>query len=124
MLIWVMKESVAAMSSSVGAPLFNSSRPLLCLRESDQELLLAALTRGTDEEIGLALGLTRDAVKARWRSTLARIAKVKPDLVAGESNGESRGPQKRHRVVAYVREHFEELRCYDWRTGAGRSAGR
>jgi hypothetical protein len=83
---------------------------------------MAALAGGTDDEIGRALGLTRDAVKARWRSTLARIGEAMRDLVTDGGIGASRGPQKRHRVIAYVREHFEELRCYDWRAGASRSA--
>jgi hypothetical protein len=107
--------SVADVPSSAGLGIFIYKEPVLRLRETDQELLLAAIEGGTDEEIGIRLGLNQNAVKARWRSAPARIAEARPDLVECEDRGEGRGPQKRHHILAYVREHFEELRPYDWR---------
>jgi hypothetical protein len=109
------RESVAQVPSSVGLGIFVYKEPELRLRVTDQELLLAALTGATDQEIGCVLGLTQDAVKARWRSALARIAEARPDLIDRDDRLEGRGPQKRHRVLAYIRDHFEELRPFEWR---------
>jgi DNA-binding CsgD family transcriptional regulator len=114
--------SVADVPSSAGLAIFVYQEPVLRLRETDQELLLAAINGATDEEIGLRLGLSQNTVKARWRSALARIGEARPDLVACDNRGEGRGPQKRHRILAYVRDHFEELRPYDWRTRNRRSS--
>jgi hypothetical protein len=106
-------ESVKAAPASLGNILFSYREPLLGLRCSDQELLQAALVGATDVEIARHLGVTLGAVKARWRSTFVRIAEVMPDLVADAGGREGRGAQKRHRVLAYVRNHPEELRPYD-----------
>jgi hypothetical protein len=109
------RRSVADFPSSVGFQVFNYAEPVLRLRETDQELLLAALKGGTDEDLGSTLRLTQDAVKARWRAVFARIAEAKPDLVEDDGRVQGRGRQKRHRVLGYLREHLEELRPYDWR---------
>ena len=85
---------------------------MLRLRQSDQQLLLAAQDGATDWELTAKLGLTLAGVKARWRSTFARIALVRSDLVSDEDTGKNRGLQKRHGVLAYVREHPEELTPY------------
>jgi hypothetical protein len=116
------REIVAANPASVGTNLFQYTEPVLRLSPSDQELLLAALDGATDEELVGILSLSKDAVKARWRSTLARIAKVNPDLVADDGKASGRGSQKRHRVLAYVREHPEELRPYDWSVARRKAA--
>jgi hypothetical protein len=74
--------------------------------------LSAAIEGQTDSDLAVSLHLTVPAVKARWRSIFARCARLRPE-VAPEFYGEgSRGPQKRHRVLAYLREHPEELRPF------------
>jgi hypothetical protein len=104
--------TAVAIPGSLANVLFNYSEPVLRLRETDQQLLLAAQNGATDWELTAKLGLTLTAVKARWRSTFARIAEVKSDLLMDLENGKGRGLQKRHRVLAYVRKHPEELRPY------------
>ena len=108
------RESATVSPGSVGNVIFRIQKPLLRLRESDQQLLLAALNGATDAELAVELGITSAAVKARWRSAFARVAKVLPSLVDEADNREGRGTQKRHRVLAYMRTHPEELRPYDW----------
>ncbi len=120
-LSYATRSTVAAVPSSAGFGVFNYMAPVLRLRETDQDLLLAALSGLTDEELSSRLRLTQNAVKARWRSVLARTAAAKPELVAQDDYREGRGSQKRHRVLAYVREHYEELRPYDWRVHDGRA---
>jgi hypothetical protein len=110
------RESAQAESSSVANILFGFREPVLRLRDSDQRMLLTALRGDTDQELATELGLTLSAVKARWRSTFARTAEKMPDLLDGINGGDARGTQKRHRVLAHVRRHPEELRPYLWRT--------
>ena len=108
------RESVQDLPGSLGNVLFRFREPALRLRDSDQQLLVAALRGATDQELTSVLGFTLSAVKARWRSTIARVEESMPDLVRDVFNHEGRGTQKRHRVLDYVRSHPEELRPFDW----------
>lgn len=103
-----------AVTGSVGNVVFRNSEPLLRLRQSEQQLLIAALDGGTDAELASTLRLKVPAVKARWRSVFARIAELKPELVNDIDGRHGRGSQKRNRIVAYVRDHPEDLRPYAW----------
>jgi hypothetical protein len=107
-------ESVRAVPASLGNVIFRYRDPLLRLRDSDQQLLLCALGGATDQELSTRLGLKVSGVKARWRSAFARIEQALPSLAADVGDLGCRGIQKRHRVLAYVRDHQEELRPYDW----------
>jgi hypothetical protein len=110
---YVATEEVAlAQPFSIQVTIFKNREPLLRLSGAEQELLWAALEGQTDAELAVSLHLTMPAVKARWRSIFARFARLKPE-VAPEFYGEgSRGPQKRHRVLAYLRGYPEELRPF------------
>ncbi len=112
-------ESAKAEPASLGNILFSFREPVLHLRDSDQQLLLAARKGSTDRELTTELGVTLSAVKARWRSTFARIEDVMPALVSDVNGHDGRGAQKRHRVLAYVRNHPEEPRPYDWKRRTG-----
>jgi len=114
-------ESVQATRASLGNVLFSYREPFLRLRDSDQQLLLAALSGATDDELAAKLGITFSAVKARWRSIFARISQAMPSLLSALANRVGRGAQKRHSVIAYVRSHPEELRPYDWKSQQERS---
>ncbi len=113
-LFLMTRESVQGMPGSVGNVLFSIREPTLRLRDSDQQLLLAALRGATDQELASGLGFKLSAVKARWRSTIARVEETMPELVRDVVDHQGRGAQKRHRVLAYVRNHPEELRPFDW----------
>jgi hypothetical protein len=106
--------TAAQVAGSLGNVICTYTEPVLRLRQSDQQLLLAAQNGATDLELTAKLGLRLPAVKARWRSTFARVALVRSDLVNDQDTGNNRGLQKRHGVLAYVREHPEELRPYTW----------
>jgi DNA-binding CsgD family transcriptional regulator len=115
-LFLMTRESAQGMPGSVGNALFSIREPALRLRDSDQQLLMAALRGATDQELASGLGFTLSTVKARWRSAIARVEETMPDLVRDAVHREGRGAQKRHRVLAYVRSHPEELRPFDWTT--------
>lgn len=93
----------------------HNREPILGLRSIDQELLEAALRGTTDMELSEELGLKLPALKKRWASVFNRVAIAKPDLLPGLDDNldrQTRGRQKKHRLLAYVREHPEELRPF------------
>jgi hypothetical protein len=98
---------------SVAMPYFHYTPPVLNLTEKDQQLLIAALEGATDDQLAPRLGLPPATVKARWRSLLARTEQAKPEWQPAHDDATGRGPQRRHRILAYCREHPEELRPYD-----------
>lgn len=111
------KQDAVAVPYSFAISMFHYEVPVLRLRETDQQLLLAALVGRTDAELSADLGVPIQTIKKRWISVFERIARTKPELFEAVPPGgdEGRGPQKRHHVLSYVRGHPEELRPYDWR---------
>ncbi len=96
------------------APVFlKRLRPSARLSAAEQELLLSALLGHTDAELAVSLKLSLPAVKARWRSIMARMAQVDQTPAPEFMGTTGRGPQKRHRLLAWLRDHPEELRPYD-----------
>jgi hypothetical protein len=126
----ISREIAFATPYSTAATMYHYREPSLGFRESDQRLLLAALRDATDAQLALKLGVSVSTIKKRWISIFARFEEIKPELL-GISPGEmpnepTRGPQKRHHVLGYVRAHPEELRPYAERKGRGskdRAAG-
>jgi hypothetical protein len=109
------RESARGAPYSVAARLYQYEPPVLRLRPGEQSLLLAALSGQTDAELSVDLGLNIEAIKKRWMSVFARVDQFKPEILgSAEPPADRRGPQKRHRVVAYVRAHPQELRPYAW----------
>jgi hypothetical protein len=95
--------------------MYRYQAPVLRLRPAEQKLLAAALAGKTDAELSGDLDLSIEAIKKRWMSIFARVDQFKPEILSSaEAESEGRGPQKRHRVVAYVRTHPEELRPFSW----------
>ncbi len=114
-LVFLTRENTLAYPASIGASLFLPRVPTLGLRREDQELLLAATDGATDQDVAKKLKLSVATVKKRWRSAWERVTITRPDLLPEISNSRAltRGPQRRHILLAYVREHPEELRPYE-----------
>lgn len=114
-LVVASADSARKVPFSVAARMYRYTEPLLRLRPAEQSLLTAALDGKTDAELSQHLGISVEAVKKRWLSVFGRIDESKPEILAGrDAERTHRGPQKRHRVLAYVRAHPEELRPYAW----------
>lgn len=101
-------------SSWIGS-FFVYGPPRVGFSQSEQRLLLSALgSSGTDEELSEGLGVSLAAVKKAWRSIYDRVATRLPELIPPgirpDGNAQSRGRQKKQRLLAYLREHPEELR--------------
>ena len=109
------RESALAAPYSLAATLYRYRAPVLRLRPAEQTLLIAALSGKTDSELSADLGLTVEATKKRWLSIFARVDQFLPEILNHtDPDGSGRGPQKRHRVLAYIRAHPEELRPFAW----------
>jgi hypothetical protein len=88
--------------------------PQLGLNRGQQRLLLAALSGATDAELSDTLVISLSAVKKTWRMIYDRVSARLPELVPDRSQldeqVQSRGKQKKQRLLAYLRDHWEELR--------------
>jgi hypothetical protein len=112
------RESALAMTGSIAAILFHPREPVLGLRKEDQQLVAAALKGLTDVELTEELSLQLSTVKKRWAALYDRVAAANPTLVRGRDDDldrRIRGPQKRHHLLAYLRQHPEELRPFESR---------
>jgi hypothetical protein len=81
-------------------------------------LLQAALEELTDDELAQRLNVHVGTIKKRWLEIYNRLSEKLPNLLLkyeAADDSPSRGKQKRHHVLAYVREHPEELRPYGYR---------
>jgi hypothetical protein len=105
--------AMTRLGSWVGT-LFLYTPARLGLSPSEQRLLQSAFSGGTDDELSDMLGISLFAVKKSWRSIYERVAECLPELVPDRSEidgqAPSRGKQKKQRLLAYLREHPEELR--------------
>lgn len=111
------RKDALAVSGSIAAALFQYQEPILHLHETDKHLLAEALRGGTDSELASRMNLSLASIKKRWLSLFQRVAETQPSLLPGcrEQNWSAyRGPQKRHRILAYVRSHPQEIRPYRW----------
>ena len=102
-------EKVGAWSSS----LFIYSPPLIYFSRSEQRLLSQALRGLTDEEVADELGISPSGVKKTWRSAYLRVERSSIDILpktTDQTEYGDRGRGKKHHLLAYVREHLEELR--------------
>ena len=95
--------------------LFHYEAPRIGFSRSEQKLLLSALRGGTDEDLSDELAISLSAVKKAWRSVYDRAVECLPELILSHDESEDRrngdrGKQKKQRLLAYLREHPEELR--------------
>ena len=108
----VTVESMRADPHSIAAGLFqHRNPPQFGFTQGEQELLEVALEAIDDNAASELLFVTVAALKRRWAKIFERVAAVRPDLCPADGEG-IRGIQKRQRILAYVRNHPEELRPF------------
>lgn len=111
----VTVENAFRVPGSIVAMLFQYREPVLALQEADQQLVRAALTGATDDELARNLQISLSSVKKRWRSLFERAsthAELFPNMCDGLEDA-GRGRQKRQFILTYAREHPEELRPFE-----------
>ncbi|HEY1865951.1 MAG TPA: hypothetical protein VGG55_02680, partial [Candidatus Acidoferrales bacterium] len=103
------------LGSWVGS-LFDYHPPMFGFSPSEQRLLLCALDgeMGTDQELCEKLRISLTTVKKMWLSIYDRVAEGMPEWIPDHARADmgppERGKEKRRRLLAYLREHPEELR--------------
>jgi hypothetical protein len=94
--------------------LFVYQPPLFAFSPGEQRLLLTALLGGTDEDLADELCISLSAVKKVWHSVYERVSARDPELVpcpgSTEEGVTERGKMKKQRLLAYLRDHPEEIR--------------
>jgi hypothetical protein len=94
--------------------LFDYHPPQLGFSPGEQRLLLSALSGRTDEELSAELGTSASTVKNTWRSIYNRAISLLPVLFLDHSREDARsserGKEKKRYLLAYLRDHPEELR--------------
>ena len=114
-LMLLTRKDAFSVSGSLAAILFAYEPPTLGLKDTEKELLAAALRGGTDNEIADRLHISQSSIKKRWQAVFDRVADTRADLLPENADrGAARGPQKRHRILTFVRTHPSELRPFDW----------
>ena len=114
-LVRFTRERISTVAGSLSNRLFQYHEPLLGCSDAQQQLLMRAVDGATDRTLAADLHLTLTAVKRRWRGIFDKVEDRAPRLFADMTSGDDgkRGPQRRHLVVTYVRNHPEELRPFD-----------
>jgi hypothetical protein len=109
----VDREEARLHAASIPAVLFQRRVPALHFGAASQELLRHALRGHTDDELGQLLGITTAAVKKRWMRIFEDVERCVPSFGNASLPGDTgRGPQRRHHLLAYIRDHPEELRPF------------
>jgi hypothetical protein len=114
-LVGTTPEVEASRLGSWIGPLFDYHPPRVGFSKCEQRLLTAALPgRRTDEELCRDLDTTVPAVKSTWRTIFTRAASRLPDLfevtTQMDAGSGKRGKERRRLLLAYLRDHPEELR--------------
>ena len=112
-ILYMTKELMNKNFGSFTSMLFVYQEPRIGFSASEQRLLEEALRGGTEDELAMELEISISAVKKSWRSIYDRVERSKIGILPSSSTEietPDRGRGKKHRLLAYVREHPEELR--------------
>ena len=113
-VIGLSRELASNNLGSWAGSMFLYQPPRFGFSRSEQRLLLAASHGATDQEMGNELEFRSQPSKKTWRLIYDRVAACSPDLIPHSSeNGDGlaeRGREKKQRLIAYLRDHPEELR--------------
>jgi hypothetical protein len=113
-IVGITREMARKQFGSWISSLFRYQPPCFGFTRGEQRLLLSALVGGTDEELSRLLDTSLSAVKKTWRAIYDRVAAHLPELIPSNSQPDGdaakRGRDKKQRLIAYLREHPEELR--------------
>ena len=85
-----------------------SPPPRLGFTRGEQKLLELALLDSSDRDAAEQLKLSTEAVKKRWRSVYAKVARIDPALLRTDVNG----ADQRRALLQSLRNNLQELRPY------------
>jgi hypothetical protein len=108
------RETAMKRPGSWVSSLFDHSPPQFRFSRSEQRLLRAAFHGLADEELSAEFGISLSTVKKTWRAIYQRAASLLPKPASPNSAAEmatrARAKEKKRRLLAYLRNHPEELR--------------
>lgn len=108
-LLSITREEAFQRDGSLLSSSFIYSRPRIGFKPIEQELLCWAIQGRSDDEIAPFVHVSAVAIKKRWDRIYARVEEKLPSLLPSRGDGR-RGPEKRGLLLAYLRDHPEELR--------------
>jgi DNA-binding CsgD family transcriptional regulator len=89
--------------------IFAFTPPRFGLKPREQEMLWLTLLGASDSELAARLGVGVDAIKKRWETIYGRVQERDTELLP-HSGDLVRGPEKKERLLLYLRDHLEEMR--------------
>jgi hypothetical protein len=108
-LLSITREEAFQRDGSMVSRSFVYSKPRFGLKPHEQEQLCWALQGRNDDEIARLVHVGIEAIKKRWDAIYARVEQNLPSLLPPRGEGR-RGLEKRGLLLAYLRDHPEELR--------------
>lgn len=113
-IVGISRESEARRPGTWVGAMFEYVPPRCGFSFAEQQLLSAALAGATDQELSSKLAISISTIKKNWISIYKRATASLPDVVPNDSPADGgtseRGKEKRRHLLAYLREHPEELR--------------
>ena len=112
-LVGMTRDEAFAEYGSRVSGLFVFTPPRFSFTRAEQLVLRQSLAGDTDLEIASHLSISRWTVKKRWQSIYDRVDGIDDHILpANGRNQESgaRGAERRRHLLAYLRQHLEELR--------------
>jgi hypothetical protein len=98
-------------ASLAARPFIDRPTPILDFTPCQKRLLIAALRGAESAELADSLCRTPAAIKRTWTGIFEKCFRHNPSLLPA-TEGSLRGQQKRYKVMAYIREHPEEIRPF------------
>jgi DNA-binding CsgD family transcriptional regulator len=97
---------------SITAQIFAHAPPIIRFSPAQRALLELAGEGLTDEDIGAALGISINTVKRTWKLIYERVEERAPQVIGLRQAGAAhvRGAERRRHLMAYLKQHPQELR--------------
>ena len=109
-LLAATPDEVRDRPGTIAAAILNYDPPRFCFSDREQEVLLSALFDGTDGEIAARLHVAEVTIRKRWDVIYERVETAHPGFFAPSLETAKRGTEKKRTLIAYLRNHHEELR--------------
>jgi hypothetical protein len=94
-------------------PMFSYTAPQALFTRAECRLLRESLSGATDADLARRLRMSLSAVKSTWTRLYARLDRIPSLQAEPHRTSLSRGAQRRHRVLEYVRCYPSELNPYE-----------
>jgi hypothetical protein len=114
-VVGITRELEFARPGSWVGSLFDYHSPRFYFSPGEQRLLLCCISNptATNQTLAKKLGVSLPTVKKAWLSIYGRMAEQAPEFLveySASSHETKRGKEKRRLLLAYLRDHPEELR--------------